>query len=259
MIAGYLSESILGKAAASGRFEVRVHDMRSHGVGRHLQTDDYPFGGGQGMVLRPEPVVETLEELGVPAPGARVVLLSPGGETFRQDAARRFAGMERLVLVCGRYEGVDERVGEWVDEELSIGDYVMTGGELAALVVIDATARLLPGVLGNEASHAEESFEEGLLEFPQYTRPRDFRGRSVPEVLLSGDHGRIERWRREKAVRRTLERRPDLLAGRDLPPDLKVLVQRVAQALEAERASPGIPPSSDDRGGPPGGGPAPEE
>jgi len=214
MFEPYLGASILGRAREAGRLEVAVHDIRDWAEGRHKQADDYPFGGGQGMVLKPEPVVGAIEAVWDRADTGRgrVVMMTPQGTPFRQADARRLATLPHLVLVCGRYEGVDERVREgWVDEELSLGDFVLTGGELPALAVIDAVARLTPGVLGNEASHADESFEAGLLEYPQYTRPREFRGRTVPEVLLSGDHGRIARWRAEQALERTKERRPDLI------------------------------------------------
>ena len=214
MFEPYLGASILGRAREAGHLEVAVHDIRDWAEGRHRQADDYPFGGGQGMVLKPEPAVGAIEAVRDRETTGRghVVLMTPQGAPFRQEHARRLATLPHLVLVCGRYEGVDERVREgWVDEELSVGDYVLTGGELPALVVIDAVSRLLPGVLGNEASHADESFEAGLLEYPQYTRPREFRGRTVPEVLLSGDHGRIARWRAEQSMERTRQRRPDLL------------------------------------------------
>lgn len=217
MFEPYLGASILGRAREAGWLEVAVHDIRDWAEGRHKQADDAPFGGGQGMVLKPEPVVGAIEAVRDQSETGRgrVVMMTPQGAPFRQEDARRLAALPHLVLVCGRYEGVDERVREgWVDEELSLGDFVLTGGELPALAVIDAVARLTPGVLGNEASHADESFEAGLLEYPQYTRPREFRGRTVPEVLLSGDHGRIARWRAEQALERTRERRPDLI-GRD--------------------------------------------
>ncbi len=212
MIEPYVGESILGRAREAGLLEVAVHDFRDWAEGKHRQVDDYPFGGGQGMVLKPEPLVAAIEAVrGEGEQRAPVVLMSPQGARFDTATAERLARLPRVVLVCGRYEGVDERVREgWIDEELSIGDYVLTGGELAALVVVDATARKLPGVLGNDASHADESFEDGLLEYPQYTRPRTFRGREVPEVLLGGDHGKVARWRAEQARERTRRRRPDL-------------------------------------------------
>ena len=218
MCAGYLGESILGKAQESGLLSVRVQDIREHAEGRHRVCDDAPYGGGAGMVMKPEPLTLAIEAARARLPGALVVLLSPRGEPLGQALARRLAEHGQLVLVCGRYEGVDERVLEVVDLEVSVGDFVLTGGELAALCVVDAAARLVPGVLGNEASAGQESFagEDGLLEHPHYTRPPVFRGMQVPEVLLSGDHRRIERWRRREALRVTRERRPDLLAGAGL-------------------------------------------
>jgi len=214
MCEGYLAESILGKAQASGLVAARVTDVRDFAPGKHRVTDDAPYGGGAGMVMKPEPLVDAIEAARGRLPGATVVLTSPRGVRFDQALARRFAEQGRLILVCGRYEGVDERVMRAVDMEVSIGDFVLTGGELVALCVADASARLVPGVLGNEASASAESFagEEGLLEHPHYTRPPEFRGAKVPEVLLSGDHRRIERWRRRESLRATRERRPDLYA-----------------------------------------------
>jgi tRNA (guanine37-N1)-methyltransferase len=197
-------------ARERGVVDLRLVDLRDYTEGRHRVADDYPFGGGGGMVLKPEPLFGAVEALR--GPESRVVLLCPQGPTFTQTAAARLAGARHLVLLCGHYEGVDERVrAHLVDEELSIGDYVLTGGELPAMVVLDAVVRLLPGVLGDPDGAARESFVAGRLDYPQYTRPAQFRGHSVPEVLLSGDHGRIDRWRRREALRRTLARRPDLL------------------------------------------------
>jgi tRNA (guanine37-N1)-methyltransferase len=214
MCEGYLAESILGKARESGLLEARVTDVREHAEGRHRVTDDAPYGGGAGMVMKPEPLTAAIEAARVRLPGAIAVLTSPRGARLDQALARRFAEHGRLILVCGRYEGVDERVMRAIDMEVSVGDFVLTGGELAALCVVDAAARLVPGVLGNEASAGAESFagDEGLLEHPHYTRPPEFRGMKVPEVLLSGDHRRIERWRRRESLRATRERRPDLFA-----------------------------------------------
>ena len=212
MIAAPLEESILGKAREKGLLRVQVTDIREFADGKHRVTDDVPYGGGAGMVMKPEPLVAAIEAARQRGPGARVVLLSPQGPQFNQGKAQELASHGALILVCGRYEGVDERVLRWVDEELSLGDFVLTGGEIAALAVIDAIARLVPGVLGNELSAQSESFSgEGLLEGPQYTRPPEFRGLRVPEVLLSGDHEKIARWREDQAVARTRERRPDLL------------------------------------------------
>ena len=212
MIAAPLDESILGKAREKGLLRVQVTDIREFAEGKHRVTDDLPYGGGAGMVMKPEPMVAAIEDAKKREPSARVVLMSPQGKRFDQAKAQELLGREKLVLVCGRYEGVDERVLEWIDEELSLGDFVLTGGEFAALSVIDAVARLLPGVLGNAESPISESFAgDGLLEGPQYTRPPEFRGRKVPEILLSGDHAKIAAWRREQALNRTRDRRPDLL------------------------------------------------
>jgi tRNA (guanine37-N1)-methyltransferase len=212
MIEGYAGQSILGRARAAGRLDLRVHDLRSVTTDPHRSVDDAPFGGGAGMVLGAEPVFRTVEAVEPPRP---LLYLSPAGERFDQAKARELAALDGFSLLCGRYEGVDERVRDsLVDGELSVGDVVLAGGELAALVVVEAVARLLPGVLGNEASSQDESFSDGLLEYPHYTRPADFRGMVVPAVLRSGDHGRIARWRRAQALARTLERRPDLIADR---------------------------------------------
>jgi tRNA (guanine37-N1)-methyltransferase len=210
MIEGPLSESIPGRIREEGLATIRVHDLRRWGIGRHRSVDDTPYGGGAGMVLRPEPVAGALAELR--RDQSTVILLDPGGEVFAQGRARDLATREHLVLLCPRYEGVDERIRSLVDLELSIGDYVLTGGELPALVVIDAVIRLLPGAI-DAASTVEESFAEGLLEYPQYTRPADFNGAGVPDVLVSGDHGAIRRWRQQAAIDRTRRRRPDLLRG----------------------------------------------
>jgi len=214
MVQAPLEESILGKALAKGLLRVTVTDIRDFAAGKHRVTDDVPYGGGAGMVMKPEPLVLAIEAAKKREPGARVILTSPQGRRFDQAKAQELLAAEKLILVCGRYEGVDERVLAFADEELSLGDFVLTGGELAALAVVDAVARLAPGVLGNELSAQSESFSrEGLLEGPQYTRPPEFRGQRVPEVLLSGDHAKIEAWRKEQALSRTRERRPDLLKG----------------------------------------------
>ena len=206
---GPLDHSILGRARAAGIVEVGIHDMRPHGLGRHRQADDAPYGGGSGMVLRVDVVARALEA--VRRPDSRVVLMEASGTPFTQAVAARLAASPHLVLVCGHYEGVDARVRDTLaDEALSVGDYVLTGGELAALVVVDAVARLVPGVLGCAGSLAEESFSHGLLEYPQYTRPRVWRGHAVPAVLLSGHHADIEAWRLERARERTRAVRPDL-------------------------------------------------
>ena len=200
-----LRTSLLGKAIADGLLEVEAHDLREHGLGRHRSVDDSPFGGGPGMVMRPEPIFDAVEELR--RPDSHVVLLSPRGTRLRHPGVARLSNRSHLILICGRYEGVDERVTEeLVDEEISIGDYVLAGGELPALVVIEAVSRFVPGVLGNQDSLVSESHAEGELEYPQYTRPAEWRGRKVPEVLLSGDHGAIDRWRRVRAEEITRER-----------------------------------------------------
>lgn len=213
LVSGPLGTSILGRAAEAGTVEYHAHDLREHGLGRHRSVDDYPYGGGAGMVMRPEPLFAAIEPLR--DAGAHVVLLDPAGEPLTDALARELAALPHLALVCGRYEGVDERVRTLVDREVSIGDYVLTGGELPALVLIDAVVRLVPGVI-SEASHTGDSFASGLLEHPQYTRPESFRGMDVPRVLLGGNHGEVDRWRLREALRRTLEHRPDLLESAEL-------------------------------------------
>jgi tRNA (guanine37-N1)-methyltransferase len=210
MFAGPLDESIIKRARQSGRLDLTIHNLRDYAHDRHRTVDDRPFGGGPGMLLKPEPIFEAVEKLTGDA--TRVVLLSPSGRAFNQAIAREMAGWAELLLISGHYEGFDERVREQLaDDELSIGDYVLTNGALPAMVVIDALTRLLPGVLGDDHSAQEESFSHGLLEYPQYTRPAEFRGLKVPEVLISGNHAQIARWRAEQARQRTRERRPDLL------------------------------------------------
>ncbi len=213
LVEHFLSASLIGKARRTGALDMRVHDLRAGAGDPRRSVDDAPFGGGAGMVLAPGPLFSAVEEVGPPRP---LYLLGPAGKRFDQGVAEELASSEvGFSLLCGRYEGVDERVVEHLaDDEISIGDYVLAGGEVAALVVVEAVARLVPGVMGNEASAEDESFAGGLLEYPQYTRPAAFRGWEVPEVLLSGDHGRVERWRRAMALRRTIARRPDLIAVR---------------------------------------------
>ncbi len=227
MVSGYVGESILGKAQERGKLSVTATDIREYAEGKHRVTDDTPYGGGAGMVMKVEPLVAAIEAARARHPGAKVLLMSPRGPAFTQARARELVShTQGLILVCGRYEGVDERVMAYLDGELSLGDFILTGGEIAALAVVDAVARLIPGVLGNQASHVSESFEEGLLEHPQYTRPPVFRGAEVPAVLQSGDHARIARWRRWKALMLTRERRPDLFARLELgPADRKLLGQ----------------------------------
>ena len=203
-----LRTSIIGRAAEVGLVEFAIHDLREHGLGPHRSVDDYPYGGGAGMVLRPEPLAAAIAPLR--EAGAQVIMLDPAGERLTDRLARELSSAGHLALVCGRYEGIDERARALADREVSIGDYVLTGGELPALVLIDAMVRLLPGVIEDESS-AGDSFAAGLLEHPQYTRPEIFDGQSVPAVLRSGDHGEVDRWRRRESLRRTLERRPDLL------------------------------------------------
>lgn len=214
-----LATTMLRKAQERGAADYTLVDVRDFATDRHRMTDDTPYGGGSGMVMKPEPLVAALESLPAGDAAPRRILLSPRGARFSQASAARLAALPGIALVCGRYEGVDERVRDFVDEELSLGDFVLSGGEIAALAVIDAVVRLVPGALGCAASAAEESFADGLLEYPQYTRPPEFRGRAVPPVLLSGDHGAIARWRRHEALRRTRASRPDLLAAAALDDD----------------------------------------
>jgi tRNA (guanine37-N1)-methyltransferase len=210
MFAGPLDESIVQRARKNGALELTVHNLRDYTHDRHKTVDDRPFGGGPGMLLKPEPIFEAVENLG--REKTRVILLSPAGRKFNQSIARELAPQEHLLLICGSYEGFDERIREHLaDDDLSIGDYVLTNGALPAMVIIDAVTRLLPGVLGDDESSLDESFSRELLEYPHYTRPADFRGMKVPDVLLSGNHAEIARWRAEQAQKRTEERRPDLL------------------------------------------------
>ena len=212
ILEGPFSASLLGRARERGVVDLRIHDLRHHTTDRHRSVDDSPFGGGAGMVLMPEPVFRAVEAVQPPRP---LFLLDPGGRRFDQAMALELAAGTGFSLLCGRYEGVDERVrAHLVDGEVSVGDYVLAGGEAAALVIVEAVTRLVPGVMGNEASAGEESFVDGLLEAPHYTRPADFRGWVVPEVLRSGDHGRVARWRRAQSLARTVARRPDLIEAR---------------------------------------------
>jgi tRNA (guanine37-N1)-methyltransferase len=206
-----LSQSMLNRAQGQGAVEFRILNLRDFTTDRHRVTDDRPFGGGPGMVLKIEPLVRAIRAVKQEDPEVRVILFSPRGFLFTQEKAGELAGRHHLLLICGHYEGVDDRLRFYIDEELSIGDYILTGGEIPALVVVDAVTRLLPGVLGGEGAVEEESFQTGLLEYPHYTRPRDFEGHEVPEILLSGDHQRLNRWRRQEALRRTARQRPDLL------------------------------------------------
>lgn len=226
MLTGPMAESILGKAIERGLLRVDVHNLRDWAEGRHQVTDDTPYGGGDGMVMKVEPVARALAELRSISPGSRVLLMSPQGRVFRQPDAERLSRKGSLTFVCGRYEGFDERIRGLVDEELSLGDFVLTGGELAAMAMIDAIARLVPGVLGSTGSAQTDSHSDGLLEYPQYTRPAEFEGQRVPDVLLSGNHGLIAEWRRREQLRRTLQRRPDLLESAPLSEhDLRILAE----------------------------------
>ena len=212
MVEGFAGQSLVGKAREAGRLDIRAHDLRSCATDPHRSVDDAPFGGGAGMVLMPEPIFAAVDKVQPPRP---LLYLGPAGRHFDQAWARELAGGPGFSLLCGRYEGVDERVREHLcDGELSVGDVVLAGGEVAAMLVIEAVGRLVPGVMGNEASAEDESFSDGLLEYPHYTRPAEFRSWTVPDVLRSGDHGRIARWRQAQALRRTLDRRPDLVAAR---------------------------------------------
>jgi tRNA (guanine37-N1)-methyltransferase len=221
----YLQASILQKAAERGLVEIALHNIRDWARDKHHTTDDTPYGGGGGMVMKPEPVFEAVESMLGPEPACPVILLTPQGRVFNHAIAEELVQHERIALLCGRYEGVDERIREGlVSDEISIGDYVLTGGELPALIIIDAVSRLIPGVLGDPDGAADDSHATGLLEYPHYTRPPEFRGQAVPEVLLSGDHAKIEQWRREQSLLRTLQRRPDLLKSATLSKaDLKFL------------------------------------
>lgn len=228
MISAYLQEGVLGRGIKKGLVDVRTVNIRDFARGVHKTTDDRPYGGGDGMVMKPGPIYRALKAVDRMEGESLVVLLSPQGQRFDQEVAWELSGWKQLVLVCGRYEGVDERVKlTCVDRELSIGDYVLSGGELGAMVIMDAVSRLVPGVLGGERSNIEDSFEEGLLEYPQYTRPRVFQGHEVPPILLSGDHGKIRAWRRREALRRTYKRRPDLLSKASLDREDREFLEKI--------------------------------
>jgi tRNA (guanine37-N1)-methyltransferase len=236
IFASVFSHSLLAKARVKGLIDIQVHDVREEAEGLHRVADDAPYGGGDGMVMKPEPVVRSIEK--ARGDDGHVVLLTPAGGLLTQARVRALAARSHLVIVCGRYGGVDERVSRLaVDEEVSVGDYVLGGGEPAAIVLVDAVARLVPGVVGNEASIIAESFEDGLLEHPQYTRPAVFRGLGVPEVLLGGNHAEVARWRRRQSLLRTLSRRPDLLASAKLSvEDRRVLDERTREEAEPRKA-----------------------
>lgn len=228
MFSSPLRESILGKAIEKGLIQVQIVNIREFSLDKHKTVDDTPYGGGQGMVMKIEPIARAIETIKSQNPCAWVIYLTPQGVPLNQDLVRKLSSYPHLVLLCGRYEGVDERVRELlVDEEISIGDYILTGGELAAMVLVDAISRFIPGVLGSEQSAQDESFFNSLLEYPQYTRPSNFRGSSVPEVLLSGNHLAISLWRKKEALRRTSMRRPDLLARAHLTKEDKELLEEI--------------------------------
>lgn len=234
----YLESSILLRARQTGLLEVRLHNIRDYTHDRHHTTDDTPYGGGGGMVMKPEPVFEAVETVLGKEAAQRppLILLTPQGRVFNQRVAEELSRHERIALLCGRYEGVDERIREHlVTDEISIGDYVLTGGELPALIIIDAVTRLLPGVLGDPTGAQDDSHAMGLLEYPQYTRPPDFRGWKVPEVLLSGDHGKVEKWRREQALRRTFERRPDMLERAELSEEDQKIIEGLRSQVREEK------------------------
>ena len=228
MFSSPLKESILGRAIEKGLIQIRTLNIRDYSLDKHQVVDDTPYGGGQGMVMKAEPIAWAIESAKSQNPSAWTVYLTPQGKPLNQDLARRLSTHLHLILLCGRYEGVDERVRElFIDEEISIGDYVLTGGELAAMVLIDAVSRFIPGVLGSDRSAEEDSFFNSLLEYPQYTRPSNFRGSCVPEVLLSGNHSAISQWRRKEALRRTSLRRPDLITRANLSEEDKRVLEEV--------------------------------
>lgn len=234
MFDGPFGESIVGRASEAGLIEVRVIDLRKYAFDKHRVTDDEPYGGGPGMVMKPEPLFNAIE--GLSSESSHVVLMCPQGEQYRQEMAVDLSRKTHIILLCGRYEGVDERVRRVVDQEVSLGDFVLTGGEIAAMAVVDSVVRLVPGVLGHDASAYQDSFAEGLLEGPQYTRPREFRGYEVPPVLLSGNHEAIRRWRRKECLSRTLKRRPDLLAKANLNPEDRGLLEEIRDEMAGPAA-----------------------
>ena len=227
--APYQDASIMGRAQRAGILDFAAHDLRDWTHDRHRTVDDAPFGGGQGMLMKPAPIFEAVEALSAEGPRPHVVFFSPCGRRYDQSCAEALSHEERVLLVCGRYEGMDERAYELADDVFSLGDYVLTGGELAAMVVIDSVVRLLPGALGDAMSAKDESFSDGLLEYAQYTRPASYRGMDVPEVLLGGDHAKVDAWRRRSAVERTARWRPDLIEGADLTPDELALARAVME------------------------------
>jgi tRNA (guanine37-N1)-methyltransferase len=230
-----LNQSMLRRAQAMGKVSFRVLNLRDYANDRHKVSDDRPFGGGPGMVMKPEPLVAAIRRVREEDPEVRVIFLAPSGRLFDQEMAVELAQVPSLLLICGHYEGVDERVRSFIDAEISIGDFILTGGEIPALVVVDAVTRLIPGVLGGEGATEDESFQTGLLEYPHYTRPRDFEGLTVPEVLLSGDHARIARWRREQALKRTQALRPDLLEKAPLSSEDQEFLAKLPEASGKDR------------------------
>lgn len=237
MIESPFAGSIIGKAVSKELISISAHNLRNWAEGRHLVTDDTPYGGGAGMVMKPEPIYRAIENLKQQRPGSKVIMMTPQGKTFNQQAAETLSAEAGLIFVCGRYEGFDERIRSYVDAEYSIGDFVLTGGELPAMVMIDAIARLLPGVLGSAGSAEADSFSDGLLEHPHYTRPAEFMGQQVPEVLLSGNHARIAAWRRSQQLQRTLQRRPDLLDNVQLTDDDLAELARLRQLQRSHSRS----------------------
>ncbi len=237
MIEAGLSEGVVGRAVGRGVVEVNVHDLRAFTTDRHRSVDDMPYGGGPGMVMKPEPLVRAVEHIAATSGQPdTVILLSPQGRRFTQAEARRLSGLGRIVLICGRYEGVDDRVRELVAaEELSVGDFVVSGGELPALIIVDAVSRLVPGVVGDEQSVEQDSFSRGLLDYPHYTRPPSFGGLQVPDVLMSGHHAQVDRWRRTAALRQTLRARPELLETADLDDEDRAILKELLKETGHER------------------------
>jgi tRNA (guanine37-N1)-methyltransferase len=237
IVSSAASGSILGKALEKGVINLNTVDIRDHATDKHSMVDDYPYGGGPGMVMKPEPIHGAVQSLSLPE-GAPLLLLTPQGERFNHDMARELASHSALALLCGRYEGIDDRIRDLLPvREVSLGDFVLTGGEFAALAIIDAVSRFVPGVLGDEESATNESFATGLLEYPQYTRPPEFMGQQVPDILLSGDHGRVARWRREQSLLRTLDKRPDLLETADLTDEDRKFLEKARSGQISDEES----------------------
>ncbi len=241
MFSSPFQESIVSRAVDKGLVQIRTINIRDFASDKHQVVDDTPYGGGQGMVMKVEPIARAIESVKSQDPAAWTIYLTPQGQPFSQSMAQDLSSRSHLILLCGRYEGIDERVRELlVNQEISIGDYVLTGGELAAMVLIEAISRLLPGVLGSDRSAQEDSFFQSLLEYPQYTRPSNFRGMEVPEVLLSGNHAAIERWRKREALRRTMDRRPDLLAKASLSSEDRKLLEEILLQSKTDKAENGV-------------------